>query len=123
MKKLMVTLLTAILAFSLVACANVNEGQIRVGSSEITLEEFKTIAINENDKFVANYNTKHAILKGKVSAVDAENKTITVGDFCRVTVTDEQLSGIAKGDKVNIIGKITSYENGIVFFADKNKFN
>ena len=122
MKKLMVTLLTMLLAFSLVACANVNEGKVRVGSTEITLEEFKGETADV-EKFNVNFNSKHAILKGTISAIDAENKTITVGDFCVVTVSDNQLSSLKEGDKVSIIGKITSLEEGKVFFADKNKFN
>ena len=122
MKKLMGALLTAMLALTLVACGNVNEGQVRVGSNEITLKEFKDIATNDTEKFATNYNTKHAILKGTISEVDTENKTITVGDFCIVSVGEEQ-ANLAKGDKVSIIGKITSSEEGKVFFADKNKFN
>lgn len=122
MKKLMMALLTAMLTLSLVACANVNEGKVRVGSTEITLEEFKDAAVDV-ENFNVTFNTKHAILKGTISAIDAEAKTVTVGDFCVVTVSDDQLASLKEGDKVNIIGKITSTENGTVFFADKNKFN
>ena len=122
-KKLLTALLAAMLVLSLVACGNANEGTVRIGSAQIELAEFKSVATNDNEKFEQEYNQKHAILKGTVSAVDADAKTITVGDFCIVTVSDENLASIKKGDKVSVIGKITSSEEGKVFFADKNKFN